>query len=74
MERITEVDEPTNRQTDAELRAYRIERYEELRFTPKEAAQLADAKDHLGYALDWHRVKTVIDQGCGHKMAVAIFS
>jgi hypothetical protein len=57
-----------------ELRAFRIERYEDLRFTLREAETLADAKGDDGTALDWHRVKKMIDQGCSHRLAVRIFA
>jgi hypothetical protein len=74
MANITEVDDPQNLQTEAELRAYRVERYDEMRFTPKEAEALADAKDHVGFPVDWHKVKKAVEGGCGHKLALRIFT
>jgi hypothetical protein len=53
--------------------AYRVERFEELGFTTKEAKQLADAKD--GILPVWPgRVKKMLDAGCGHRTAVRIFT
>lgn len=55
-------------------RAYRIERYEELRFTPKESGQLADAKDSNGFPVSWHFVRRAINNGLSHKQAVDLLT
>lgn len=65
------VTEPPNR---ASVRDYRIERYEEMGFTCKEAGQLADAKQADGFDLDYRRVQRAINGGCGHKRAVYLFT
>lgn len=59
---------------DTETREYLLERYEEMRFTTKEAEQLVDAEDHEGKRIDWRNVKDAVDKGCGHKTAVRIFT
>lgn len=53
--------------------AYRVQRFEELGFTLKEAKALADARD--GIAPVWPgRVKKMLDAGCNHVTAVRIFA
>lgn len=59
---------------DDTTREYLIERYEEMRFTSKEAKELADAEGDDGKRLDWRVVKNAIDNGCGHKTAIRIFT
>jgi hypothetical protein len=59
---------------DDTTREYLIERYEEMRFTSKEAKELADAEGDDGKRLDWRVVKSAIDNGCGHKTAIRIFT
>jgi hypothetical protein len=61
-------------QTTQSIREYRIERYRDLRFSQKEAEELADTLDANGFPLDWHRVRRAIENGLGHKRAVWIFS
>lgn len=55
-------------------RDYRKERYEEMKFTSREAELLADAKGGDGFPLYWGIVKTAVENGCGHKMAIKIFT
>jgi hypothetical protein len=71
---VTKTDNLVKRQTEQELRAYRVSRYDEMRFTGKEAQALADATDHTGFPVDWHKVKKAVDGGCGHKLAIRIFT
>lgn len=56
------------------LREYRIERFEELRFTRKEAERLADSKEASGFDLNHRTVKRALDKGCSHKTAMKIFA
>jgi hypothetical protein len=55
---------------DTETREYLVERYEEMRFTSKEAEQLVDAEVRP----DWREVQKAIEGGCGHKTAIRIFT
>jgi hypothetical protein len=59
---------------DEETRQYLLERYDELGFTVKEANSLVDAEDHTGKHVDWREVKKMVDDGCGHKLAVRILT
>ena len=56
------------------LRDFRVERFEEIGFTHKEASELADSKDDLGFDLGHRKVKRALDKGCSHKMAMRIFA
>lgn len=57
-----------------EVREYRIERFLDLRFSQKEAEELADMTNADGFPVDWHKVRDAVDAGCNHKMALWIFS
>lgn len=70
----TEEVETDTRSTKDRIRDYRIERFEELRFTRKEAEVLADSKDSKGFAISWHAVRRALNAGCGHRKAAWIFS
>jgi len=61
-------------QTKEEIHEYRVERFEDMGFTPKEAVRLANMTDSKGFPIDWHSVKKAIDAGCGHVKALWIFS
>lgn len=61
-------------QTKEDVRDYRIERFLDLRFSQKEAEQLADMVDANGFPVDWHKVKRAIEAKIGHKRAVWVFS
>lgn len=61
-------------QTKESIREYRIERFEDMGFTGKEAERMADMTDSKGFPIDWHSVKRAIDAGCGHVKAMWIFS
>lgn len=63
-----------NQTTEEKLRSFRIEQYEEMRFTSKEAESLADAKGDKGFPLDYKKVRKALADGCSHKMAVRIFT
>jgi len=63
-----------NQTTEQKLREYRIEQYEEMRFTPKEAARLADSKGDDGFALNYRKVKSALKNGCSHIQAIRIFA
>lgn len=64
---------PTIEPEVTETYAYRVERFEELGFTLKEARALAAARD--GVQLLWPgRVKKMLDNGCKHVVAVRIFT
>lgn len=66
--------EPETTSVVDKVREYRIERFEDLRFTRKEAEELADSKDSKGFAVSWHAVRRALEAGCGHRRAAWIFS
>jgi hypothetical protein len=57
-----------------EIYSYRVERFEELGFTLKEAKQLAAAKDSKGVPVWPGYVKQAIDAGTTHVTAVRVFT
>lgn len=57
-----------------QLRAYRLERYEELRFTELEANKLADATDRKGFPVSWHNVRKAVESGMNHRRVVDLFT
>jgi hypothetical protein len=63
----------TSSTTEQKLRDYRLERYEEMRFTHREATVLANSLGDDGFALDYRKVKKALNAGCGHRTAVRIF-
>lgn len=72
------------------LQDYRVERFEDLRFTAKEAEVLADAVEfvdvksktrrgderiqQVGIPLHATRVRRMLENGCTHKQALRIFA
>lgn len=54
--------------------AYRIEQFEEMGFTTKEAQKLAGARDEVGFPVYPGKVKKMIAAGCGHVLAIEIFT
>lgn len=63
-----------NETTEQSLQAFREERYEEMRFTPKEATRLAKSRQSNGFHLDYRKVKRAIENGLSHKQAVNLFA
>lgn len=57
-----------------ELVEYRIELFEELKFTNREARQLAEARNDDGTYLRPEKVKEALDGGCKHVQAIRIFT
>jgi hypothetical protein len=60
-------------QTD-EVVDYRIDLFEELKFTNREARLLAAAKNDDGTFVRPERVQEALDKGCKHVQAVRIFT
>ena len=64
--------------TEEKPRKWRREKYEELAFTPEQAARLADSRDSLGFYIYWGQVASVLARaraaGHDHNLVFDIFS